>query len=88
MIHKKINIKKTKKGAEPTPVAKIKTSLNLIYKISNYIKLKEFKADKEVNVNVCRVLYINQINEQKSLFVINSVYKIFVSVSLENLCNK
>ena len=88
MIHKKINIKKTKKGAEPTAVAKIKTSLNLIYKISNYIKLKEFKADKEVNVNVCRVLYINQINEQKSLFVINSVYKIFVSVSLENLCNK
>ena len=80
--------KKNKKVAEPTPVAKIKTSLNLIYKISNYIKLKEFKTDKEVNVNVCRVLYINQINEQKSLFVINSVYKIFVSVSLENLCNK
>ena len=80
--------KKNKKVAEPTPVAKIKTSLNLIYKISNYIKLKEFKIDKEVNVNVCRVLYINQINKQKSLFVINSVYKIFVSVSLENLCNK
>ena len=80
--------KKTKKATEPTPATEIKTSLNLIYKISNYIKLKEFKTDKEVNVNVCRVLYINQINEQKSLFVINSVYKIFVSVSLENLCNK
>ena len=59
MIHKKINIKKIKKATEPTPVAKIKTSLNLIYKISNYIKLKEFKTDKEVNVNFCRVLYIN-----------------------------
>ena len=80
--------KENKKVAEPTPVVKIKTILNLIYKISNYIKLKEFKIDKEVNVNVCRVLYINQINKQKSLFVINSLYKIFVSVSLENLCNK
>ena len=80
--------KKNKKATEPTPVAKIKTSLNLIYKISNYIKLKEFKIDKEVNVNVCRVLYINQINKQKSLFTINSLYKIFVSVSIENLCNK
>ena len=80
--------KKNKKVAEPTPVAKIKTILNLIYKFPNYIKLKEFKIDKEVNVNVCRVLYINQINKQKSLFVINSLYKIFVSVSLENLCNK
>ena len=39
--------KKNKKVAEPTPVAKIKTSLNLIYKISNYIKLKEFKTDKK-----------------------------------------
>ena len=80
--------KENKKVAEPTPVAKIKTILNLIYKISNYIKLKEFKTDKEVNVNVCRVLYINKINKQKSLFVINSLYEIFVSVSLENLCNK
>ena len=87
-FNRKINIKKTKNATEPTQVAKIKTSLNLIYKISNYIKLKEFKTDKEVNVNVCRVLYINQINKQKSLFVINSLYKIFVSVSLENLCNK
>lgn len=56
--------KKTKKATEPTLVAKIKTSLNLIYKFPNYIKLKEFKIDKEVNVNVCRVLYINQINKQ------------------------
>ena len=32
MIHKKINIKKIKKATEPTPVAKIKTSLNLIIK--------------------------------------------------------
>ena len=85
---RKINIKKTKKATELTPVAKIKTNPNLIYKLPNYIKLNEFKTDKEVNVNVCRVLYINQINEQKSLFVINSLYKIFVSVSLENLCNK
>ena len=60
----------------------------MIYKIANYIELKEFKIDKEVNVNVCRVLYINQINEQKSLFVMNSGYKIFVSVSLENLWAK
>ena len=88
MIDKKYIYKENKKVAEPTPVAKIKTSLNLIYKFPNYIKLKEFKIDKEVNVNVCRVLYINQINKQKSLFVINSLYKIFVSVSLENLCNK
>ena len=80
--------KENKKVAEPAPAAKVKTSLNLIYKISNYIKLKEFKADKKVNVNVCRVVYINQINKQKSLFTINSAYKIFVSVSLENLCNK
>lgn len=80
--------KKNKKVAEPTPATEIKTNPNLIYKFPNYIKLKEFKTDKEVNVNVCRVLYINKINKQKSLFVINSLYKIFVSVSLKNLCNK
>ena len=39
--------KKNKKVAEPTPATEIKTSLNLIYKISNYIKLKEFKTDKK-----------------------------------------
>ena len=80
--------KKNKKATEPTPVAKIKTSLNLIYKISNYIKLKEFKTDKEVIINTHRILYVNQVNNQKSLFVMNSGYKIFVSVSLENLWAK
>lgn len=56
--------KKNKKVAEPTPATEIKTNPNLLYKFPNYIKLKEFKTDKEVNVNVCRVLYINQINKQ------------------------
>ena len=77
--------KKTKKVAELTPAAEIKTNPNLLYKFPNYIKLKEFKTDKEVIINTRRILYVKQINSQKSLFVMNSGYKIFVSVSLENL---
>ena len=80
--------KKNKKVAELTPATEIKTNPNLLYKFPNYIKLKEFKTDKEVIINTRRILYVKQINSQKSLFVMNSGYKIFVSVSLENLCNK
>ena len=43
---------------------------------------------KEVIINTRRILYVKQVNNQKSLFVMNSGYKIFVSVSLENLWAK
>ena len=85
---KSTKTKKNKKVAEPTPATEIKTNPNLLYKFPNYIKLKEFKTDKEVIINTRRILYVKQINNQKSLFVMNSGYKIFVSVSLENLWAK
>ena len=77
--------KKTKKAAEPIPVTEIKTNPNLIYKFPNYIKLKEFKTNNEVIINTRRILCVKQVNSQKSLFVMNSGYKIFISISLENL---
>ena len=58
---------------------------NFIFKYPVYIRVKEFKTNKEVIINTRRILYSKEINKNSSLVMMNSGYKVRVNLSIDNL---
>ena len=58
---------------------------NFIFNFPVYIRVKEFKTNKEVIINTRRILYLKEINKNSSLVMMNSGYKVRVNLSIENL---
>ena len=58
---------------------------NLIYKHAIYIKVKEYKTNKEVIINTRRILYTIEIDKNTTLFMMNSGYKIKVAMSINDV---
>ena len=58
---------------------------NFIFKYPVYIRVKEFKTNKEVIINTRRILYTKEINKKSSLIMMNSGYKVKVNLSIDNL---
>ena len=56
-----------------------------IFKFSVYIRVKEFKTNKEVIINTRRILYSKEIDKNSSLIVMNSGYKVKTNLSIDNL---
>ena len=57
---------------------------NYIFKHPVYIKIKEFKTNKEVTINTRRILYSKEIEKNSSLIMMNSGYKVRVNLSIDN----
>lgn len=47
---------------------------NFIFKYPVYIRVKEFKTNKEVIINTRRILYSKEIDKNSSLIMMNSGY--------------
>ena len=58
---------------------------NFIFKYPVYIRVKEFKTNKEVIINTRRILYTKEIDKKSSLIMMNSGYKVRVNLSIDNL---
>ena len=58
---------------------------NFIFKYPVYIKVKEFKTNKEVIINTRRILYSKEIDKNSSSIMMNSGYKVRVNLSIDNL---
>ena len=58
---------------------------NFIFKYPVYIRVKEFKTNKEVIINTRRILYSKEIDKNSSLVMMNSGYKVRVNLSIDNL---
>ena len=58
---------------------------NFIFKYPVYIRVKEFKTNKEVIIKTRRILYTKEINKKSSLIMMNSGYKVKVNLSIDNL---
>ena len=58
---------------------------NFIFKYPVYIRVKEFKANKEVIINTRRILYSKEIDKNSSLIMMNSGYKVKTNLSIDNL---
>ena len=58
---------------------------NFIFKFPVYIRVKEFKTNKEVIINTRRILYSKEIDKKSSLIMMNSGYKIKTNLSIDNL---
>ena len=58
---------------------------NFIFKYPVYIRVKEFKTNKEVIINTHRILYSKEIDKNSSLIMMNSGYKVRVNLSIDNL---
>jgi hypothetical protein len=59
--------------------------VNFIFKYPVYIRVKEFKTNKEVIINTRRILYSKEIDKKSSLIMMNSGYKVRVNLSIDNL---
>ena len=67
---------------------KIKIQMNKntsIFKYLVYIRVKEFKTNKEVIINTRRILYSKEIAKNSSLVMMNSGYNVIVNLSIDNL---
>ena len=67
---------------------KIKIQINKntsIFKYLVYIRVKEFKTNKEVIINTRRILYSKEIDKKSSLIMMNSGYKVRTNLSIDNL---
>lgn len=58
---------------------------NFIFKFPVYIRVKEFKTNKEVIINTRRILYSKEIDKNSSLIMMNSGYKVKTNLSIDNL---
>ena len=58
---------------------------NFIFKFPVYIRVKEFKTNKEVIINTRRILYSKEIDKNSSLIMMNSGYKVKINLSIDNL---
>ena len=58
---------------------------NFIFKYPVYIRVKQFKTNKEVIINTRRILYSKEIDKNSSLIMMNSGYKVRVNLSIDNL---
>ena len=58
---------------------------NFIFKYPVYIRVKEFKTNKEVIINTRRILYSKEIDKNSSLIMMNSGYKVRTNLSIDNL---
>ena len=58
---------------------------NFIFKSSVYIRVKEFKTNKEMIINTHRILYSKEIDKNSSLIMMNSGYKVKTNLSIDNL---
>ena len=58
---------------------------NFIFKYPVYIRVKEFKTNKEVIINTRRILYSKEIDKNSSLIMMNSGYKVKTNLSLDKL---
>ena len=58
---------------------------NFIFKFPVYIRVKEFKTNKEVIINTRRILYSKEIDKNSSLIMMNSGYKVRTNLSIDNL---
>ena len=58
---------------------------NFIFKFPVYIRVKEFKTNKEVIINTRRILYSKEIDKNSSLIMMNSGYKVKTNISIDNL---
>lgn len=56
-----------------------------IFKYPVYIKVKEFKTNKEVIINTQRILYTKEIDKKSSLIMMNSGYKVRTNLPIDNL---
>ena len=59
--------------------------IKFYFKYPVYIKVKEFKTNKEVIINTWRILYTKEIDKKSSLIMMNSGYKVRVNLSIDNL---
>ena len=57
----------------------------VIFKYPVYIRVKEFKTNKEVIINTRRILYSKEIDKNSSLIMMNSGYKVKTNLSIDNL---
>ena len=67
---------------------KIKIQINKnasIFKYLVYIRVKEFKTNKEVIINTRRILYSKEIDKNSSIIMMNSGYKVKTNLSIDNL---
>ena len=58
---------------------------NFIFKYLVYIRVKEFKTNKEVIINTQRILYTKEIDKKSSLIMMNSGYKVRTNLPIDNL---
>lgn len=58
---------------------------NFIFKFPVYIRVKEFKTNKEVIINTRRILYSKEIDKNSSIIMMNSGYKVRTNLSIDNL---